>query len=156
MAAPDEMQDGFAATPPESLVRMTHVAYGLYALSMLVPVTALIAIVIDYVYRDEAKATWLESHYRWQIRTFWFSLAWSALLMAALVAAVFSVFFGAAAPIAVGAAAVEVTNVLITAALAAPVAFVLLAVAFLALSLWISYRIVRGWYVLGKRQPMPI
>ena len=35
--------------------------------------------IIDYVKRDEAKGTWLESHFRWQIRTFWCGLLWGAL-----------------------------------------------------------------------------
>jgi uncharacterized membrane protein len=70
------------------------------------------------------------------------------------VVVVFSLFFGAAAPIVAGT--LDVANALLTAVLAAPVAFVLLAVAFLALSLWISYRIIRGWYALGRRQPVPV
>jgi uncharacterized membrane protein len=149
------MTDETGVAPRESLVRMTHAIYGLYAASLFIGVTALIAIVLDYVYRDDAKGTWLESHFRWQLRTFWYSLAWSVLLVGVLVLAIFSIFFGAAAPIAVGADPLQITNALIAAIIAAPVAFVLLAVAFLALSIWISYRIIRGWLALGERRPMP-
>jgi uncharacterized membrane protein len=36
-------------------------------------------VVIDYVKRDDALGTWLESHFRWQIRTFWWSLLWALI-----------------------------------------------------------------------------
>ena len=134
---------------------LTTIVYALYAASLVFGVTCLVAIIINYVKRDDVAGTWLESHFRWHLRTFWYSLAWSVLLVGVLVLAIFSIFFGAAAPIAVGAGPLEITNALIAAIIAAPVAFVLLAVAFLALSVWISYRIVRGWLALGERRPMP-
>ncbi len=52
------------------------VVYALQAVSFLLGITALIAIIISYVKRADVKGTWLESHYRWQIRTFWFGLLW--------------------------------------------------------------------------------
>lgn len=77
------------ADRPE-LTRLTHVMYGLHAfsaatglLSSAFVVTAfltgwpsLIAILINFVKRDEARGTWLESHFRWQMRTFWIALLW--------------------------------------------------------------------------------
>jgi uncharacterized membrane protein len=39
-------------------------------------VPSIIAVVINYVKRGEARGTFLESHFRWQIRTFWFALLW--------------------------------------------------------------------------------
>ena len=33
----------------------------------------------NYVKRPDARNTWLESHFRWQIRTFWFGLLWALL-----------------------------------------------------------------------------
>jgi len=59
-----------------SLKTLTTVIYGLYALSLIFGVTAIIAIVLNYIKIDEAKGTWLESHFSWQIRTFWWSVAW--------------------------------------------------------------------------------
>ncbi len=57
-----------------------HVAYALYALAPFVAgPTALIAVIIGYVKRNEAEGTWLASHYRWQIRTFWFGLLWGVI-----------------------------------------------------------------------------
>ncbi len=50
--------------------------YALQALSFLFVITFLIAVIINYVKRDDVRNSWLESHYRWQIRTFWFSLLW--------------------------------------------------------------------------------
>jgi uncharacterized membrane protein len=48
--------------------------YALQALAFFVGVSAIVAIVLAYVKRDDARGTWLESHFRWQIRTFWFAL----------------------------------------------------------------------------------
>ncbi len=73
-----------------SLVQLTHIIYGLHAIAVLVGVTSaatvaggfvfglpsLIAVFINYLKRSDAKGTWLESHFRWQIRTFWFTFLW--------------------------------------------------------------------------------
>jgi uncharacterized membrane protein len=53
---------------------LTQVIYGLYAASIIVGVTYLVAIIVNYVKRDDVAGTWLESHFTWQIRTFWYSL----------------------------------------------------------------------------------
>jgi len=58
---------------------LTTVIYALYASSLLIGITALVAIVMNYVKKDDVAGTWLESHFRWQIRTFWFALLWSVL-----------------------------------------------------------------------------
>jgi uncharacterized membrane protein len=77
----------------EGLRAWTHVIYGLHAWTVLaglltpvMVVTAfllgwpsLIAVVLNYVKRAEAAGTVLESHFRWQIRTFWFALPWALL-----------------------------------------------------------------------------
>ena len=76
--------------PPPALVNVTHLVYALHALSLLIGVItaativgafvfglpSIIAVVINYLKRDEARRTFLESHFRWQIRTFWFALLW--------------------------------------------------------------------------------
>jgi uncharacterized membrane protein len=80
-------------SPPPSLVTVTHLVYALHALSLLIGVTtaativgafvfgvpSIIAVVINYIKRGEAKGTFLESHFRWQIRTFWFALLWCVI-----------------------------------------------------------------------------
>jgi uncharacterized membrane protein len=86
---PQAMETG----PSEGLVTLTHVLYGLHGFSalmgMLGPmlvVTAfltgwpsIIAVIINYVKRGEVRGTWLDSHFGWQIRTFWYALAWVVL-----------------------------------------------------------------------------
>ena len=63
-----------------SLKNVTTVIYALYALTLLgAGVTAIVAIVMNYIKIDDARGTWLESHFRWQIRTFWFTLLWLVL-----------------------------------------------------------------------------
>jgi uncharacterized membrane protein len=79
--------------PREGLVTLAHVIYGLHAFSaltgMLSPamiITAfltgwpsIIAVILNYVKRSEVRGTWLDSHFSWQIRTFWFALLWLTL-----------------------------------------------------------------------------
>ena len=62
-----------------SLKTINHVTYALYALSLFFGVTAIVAIILGYIKIDDARGTWLESHFRWQIRTFWWSVVWVVL-----------------------------------------------------------------------------
>ena len=78
--------------PRQGLVTLAHVIYGLHAFSALtgllspaMVVTAfltgwpsIIAVILNYVKRSEVRGTWLDSHFSWQIRTFWFALLWLA------------------------------------------------------------------------------
>ncbi|MBS1141595.1 MAG: hypothetical protein H6R13_3048 [Proteobacteria bacterium] len=73
-----------------SLVQYTHFIYGLHAIAVLIGVTSaatvaggfvfglpsLLAVFLNYLKRGEVNGTWLESHFRWQIRTFWFTFLW--------------------------------------------------------------------------------
>lgn len=54
-------------------------SYALQAIGFFVGITYIVAIIINYVKRDDVKGTWLESHFRWQMRTFWFSLLWAII-----------------------------------------------------------------------------
>jgi uncharacterized membrane protein len=79
--------------PREGLVTLAHIIYGLHAFSALtgllspaMVVTAfltgwpsIIAVILNYVKRSEVRGTWLDSHFSWQIRTFWFALLWLAI-----------------------------------------------------------------------------
>ena len=79
--------------PPSGLVTVTHCVYALHSLSLLIGITtaatiigafvfgvpSIIAVVINYVKRGEARGSYLESHFRWQIRTFWFALLWCVI-----------------------------------------------------------------------------
>lgn len=68
----------------KSLKSLTMVVYILYALSYFTGITAIIGIIINYVKKDDVAGTWLESHFRWQIRTFWFSLIWTVIGVATI------------------------------------------------------------------------
>jgi uncharacterized membrane protein len=58
---------------------ITQLIYALYAASLIFGVTSIVAIVLNYVKRDDVVNTLYESHFRWQIRTFWFGLLWTFL-----------------------------------------------------------------------------
>lgn len=75
-------QGGFGTPAPvasDSLRQLTLVTYILYALSPFVGVTAIVAIIINYIKRDDTRGTLYESHFRWQIRTFWWGLLWTVV-----------------------------------------------------------------------------
>jgi uncharacterized membrane protein len=63
----------------KSLKTLTLVVYALQAAGFFLGITWIIAVVINYVKREEVAGTWLESHFRWQIRTFWFGLLWGVI-----------------------------------------------------------------------------
>jgi len=65
------------ANQPEKNV--VSLVYGLQAASFLVGITFVAAVIVNYIKREDVQGTWLESHFRWQIRTFWFSLLWFTL-----------------------------------------------------------------------------
>jgi uncharacterized membrane protein len=129
------------AVPPSSLVTLTQVVYGLHALSLVIGAfgaasiigsfllgwPSIIAVIINYVKRSEARGTFLESHFRWQIRTFWYALLW--VVIAALISL----------PL-----------------LAVLIGFLTWPVMMFALGVWAIYRIARGWLALRDGQPMPI
>ena len=62
-----------------SLRTVATAAYALQAAGFLFGITWLIAVIIDYVKRDDARGSWLESHFSWQIRTFWWGLLWGVI-----------------------------------------------------------------------------
>ncbi|MBV8222993.1 MAG: hypothetical protein JO293_06495 [Candidatus Eremiobacteraeota bacterium] len=101
----DEPATPVRADPPqvdESLVTYTHVIYGLHALAVLVGLTtfhtvvgsfigglpSIVAVIMNYARRGATRGTYLESHFRWQIRTFWFAVLWACLAMLLVVSIV--------------------------------------------------------------------
>jgi uncharacterized membrane protein len=82
-----------------SLVTWTHAIYALHAFSLLTGILgaatvvgafltgwpSIIAVILNYVKKSEVRGTWLESHFRWQIRTFWFGLLWIGLCLCFIV-----------------------------------------------------------------------
>jgi len=105
----------------QSLKNIAIAVYVLQALSFLPPfvITYFVAIILDYIKLDDARGTWLESHFRWQIRTFWFGLLW-------FVVGGLTVFF------------------------------IIGGIIIFANSLWLIYRILKGWLNLNDGKPMPV
>lgn len=65
----------------QSQKTLTIIIYALYAASMLLGITAIVAIIINYLKRESVRGTIYESHFTWQIRTFWLGLLWSVIGM---------------------------------------------------------------------------
>ena len=101
------------AAPRNSLVTLTHVLYALHGFSALMGVLtpafivtsflagwpSIIAVIINFVKRDDVRGTYLESHFNWQLRTFWYALLWvivAFLLVMTLIGIVIAV------PLAIG------------------------------------------------------
>jgi uncharacterized membrane protein len=81
----------------KSLKTLAMVVYALQAAGFFVGLTWIVAVVMNYVKKDEVAGTWLESHFRWQIRTFWFGLLWGVVGgLLAIVVVGFAVLFAAA------------------------------------------------------------
>ena len=71
----------------------TQIIYALHALSLVAGIIgtatvigafltgwpSIVAVILNYIKKSEVRGTWLESHFRWQIRTFWFGLLWVGL-----------------------------------------------------------------------------
>jgi uncharacterized membrane protein len=127
--------------PTPSLVTLTHVVYALHAVSLVIGAfgaatvvgaflfgwPSIIGVIINYVKRGEARGTFLESHFRWQIRTFWYALLWAVIA------------FLVSLPLMVVA-----------------VGFLTWPVLLFALGVWAIYRIARGWLALRDGKPMPV
>jgi len=90
MATPDPSTETTPPLPRESLITLTHVIYALHAfsaftafLSSALVLTAfltgwpsIVAVILNYAKRPEVRGTFLDSHFGWQIRTFWYALVW--------------------------------------------------------------------------------
>ena len=135
---PDEQ---LAVTPAPALVRLTNIVYGLHAISLVIGAfgtatvigaflfgwPSIIAVVVNYVKRSEVRGTYLESHFRWQIRTFWFALLWAVIV--ALVSIPLAVILVGIGTFIVG---------------------------MFLLGIWAIYRIAKGWLALREGRPMPV
>lgn len=122
------MDDGVDENLHNSNKLMTNIVYALQAASFLFGFTLFVAVIVNYLKMRDVRGSWLESHFRWQIRTFWFSLLWTGLGLLAL-----SAMFMAS------------QNLLIFAAIS-PIIFIN--------ALWVIYRIARGWIRLSAEQSM--
>ena len=126
--------------PDQSLVTTTHIVYALHAVSLVVGAfgaasiigsfifgwPSIIAVIINYVKRSEARGTWLESHFTWQIRTFWYALLWAVLV-----------------------ALISIPLTIIVIGIGTWMLGMLL------LGVWAIYRVARGWWRLNEHLTMP-
>ena len=129
------------AAPADSLVTITHVVYALHTLSLVIGAfgaasiigafvfgwPSIIAVIINYVKRNDVRGTYLDSHFSWQIRTFWWAL---------LIACIIAVLGLTLAIVLIG--------------------FAIWIIGFFVLGIWAIYRIARGWLALMDRRPMPL
>jgi uncharacterized membrane protein len=127
-------------TPDRSLLTYTHLIYALHALSVLVGVVgaasivgsfifgvpSIVAVIMNYARRREVAGTWLESHFSWQIRTFWWALGWSIIVLIV------------SAPL-----------------MLVIIGFATAVIGLLLIGAWVLYRVVRGWLALRDLRPLP-
>src|SRR5690242_13102568 len=135
----DNLGPGGVAVVDEGLITYTHAIYALHSLAVLIGITtaasvvgsfvggipSIVAVIMNYARRSATRGTFLESHFRWQIRTFWFAFLWAAIIWV-IGASLFVLLIG----------------------------FVLLWIGLGALGIWIIYRVIRGWIALMDRRPM--
>jgi uncharacterized membrane protein len=131
--------DASNAEPRAGVVTTANVVYALHTLSIVIAlagaatvigsflfsIPSIIAVIINYVKRGDARGTWVDSHFRWQIRTFWYAMLWVVLMV----------------PIAL---LLAITIIGLPLVFAIPV----------VLSAWLIYRVARGWLRLRDRRPM--
>jgi uncharacterized membrane protein len=136
----DESPTATTVTVDPRLVSWTHWMYALHALAILIGVVtsasivgkfvfglpSIIAVIMNYLRRSEARGTWLEPHFRWQLRTFWISAA---------------VYFGS----------LLLFGPLVFVLIGIP----LLILAWVLIGIWATYRIARGWLALRDGRTLP-
>lgn len=129
-----------AGVPSQSLISTTLVVYALFGVAAVVglvssgfplvaPLVGLIGIIgliLAYVKRGDAAGTWLQSHYRWLIRTFWFSLLWG--------------FVGGLVLVTLGLILIGI-----------PIAFCI----WVATTIWVLYRLIRGYVLFNDSKAIP-
>ena len=120
--------------PPSSIVTVARVVYilGIATGASIIGAflfgwPSIAAVVLNYVMRSEARGTFVDSHFSWQIHTFWYAMGWAVLV--AIVGFFLSFVF---------------------------VGFFIWTIGFVVMGIWVGYRIIRGWMRLLSRQPMPL
>jgi uncharacterized membrane protein len=123
--------------PDPGLITTLHITYALHAVGLAIGAfgaativgsfifgwPSIVAVIINYVKRGDARGTWLESHFDWQIKTFWYAVLWSILVF--------------------------IVGLPLTLVI---VGFGIWALGFFALGVWAIYRIIVGWTRLRDRR----
>lgn len=129
-----------SGTPSSSLISMTLLVYALFGIAAvasfvssglvagwpLVGVLGIVGLIIAYIKRDEAAGTWVASHLRWLIRTFWFWFLWNVI--------------GVIILITLGLVLVGI-----------PIAIAV----WIAASIWLLYRLLRGYMLFKGSKAIP-
>ena len=127
-----------AGNPPVAATLLAYGLFGVGAIAGLVssgfpaiaPLLGLIGIggvIVAYVKRDDARGTWVASHLRWLIRTFWFSLLWGVVGAILFVLLFIVLLLGPVLAVAIWSAT----------------------------SLWVLYRVIRGYLLFKDNRPVP-
>ena len=123
--------------PDSSLVTTLHITYALHAVGLAIGAfgtatvigaflfgwPSIIAVILNYVKRGDARGTWLESHFTWQIRTFWYAVLWAIVLAGVNFVLMFLL-----------------------------IGFLTWPMSFFVLGVWAVYRIAMGWMRLKDRR----
>ena len=102
------------------------VSSGLVTFAPLVVIAGIVGVIVAYVKRGEAQGTWVASHFDWLIATFWWSLLWSLIV-------------------------VVVGGILILVL----VGLIIIPVGLAIVSIWVIYRVVRGYLAFNRSEPLP-
>jgi uncharacterized membrane protein len=125
------------ANPPVSATLAVYALFGIAAIvgvaghglavgAPLLTIIGIVAVIIAYVKRDEARGTWTASHITWLIRTFWWSFLWNVIGMLVLVT--------------LGIILIGI-----------PIAYAI----WIATTIWVIYRVVRGYLLFKDSKPIP-
>ena len=125
-----------AVQPPVTAALIVYALFGITAIAglmsgivtfaPLLAIVGIVGVIIAYVKRDEARGTWLASHFDWLISTFWWSLLWSVII-------------------------VVVGGVLILVL----VGLVIIPIGLAIVSIWVIYRLVRGFLAFNRSEALP-
>ena len=130
-----EVRADEAEAPLPSVINVANIVYALHALAIVIglvgsasvigsfvgSIPSIAAVILNYVKRGDARGTWAYSHYRWQIRTFWYAVLWVVIAVLAFLTVI-------GIPVGVGI--------------------------LVGLTLWLIYRIARGWLRLRDARAM--
>ena len=102
------------------------VAHGLIVFAPFVGIAGIVGVIIAYVKRDDARGTWVESHLTWLIRTFWWSFLWNCIGWLIL--------------FTLGLVLIGI-----------PIAIAI----WVITTIWVIYRLIRGYLYFKDSQPIP-
>ncbi len=133
------MTDTATTRPVEpSLISYTHWMYALHAVAAVIGIStaafiatafvfsipSIIAVIMNYVKRNDVRGTWLDSHFSWQLRTFWWAALW--IVVVSVISFPLILLLG--------------------------LGLVTMWIGISLVGLWILYRVIRGWLALKDRR----